>query len=48
MTWRRTARVDAIAAELADLMPHGVDPDPEVLKARVDDLRRSVGVEEHV
>ena len=41
-------KLDAITAGLADLMQHGVDPDAEVLKARVDDLRRAVGLEERV
>jgi low affinity Fe/Cu permease len=41
-------KLDAIAAGLADLMQHGVDPDAEVLKARVDDLRTAVGLEERV
>jgi low affinity Fe/Cu permease len=41
-------KLDAIAAGLADLMQHGVDPDAEVLKARVDDLRQAVGLEERV
>jgi low affinity Fe/Cu permease len=41
-------KLDAIAAGLADLMQHGVDPAGSDLQARVRDLRRSVGLEERV
>jgi low affinity Fe/Cu permease len=41
-------KLDAIASGLADLMQHGIDPDAAALQARVDELRRAVGLEERV
>jgi hypothetical protein len=39
-------KLDAIAAGLADLMQHGVDPAASDLKGRAGDLRRAVGLDD--
>jgi Low affinity iron permease/PhoD-like phosphatase len=41
-------KLDAIAAGLADLMQHGVDPAASDLQARAGDLRRAVGLEDRM
>jgi low affinity Fe/Cu permease len=41
-------KLDAIAAGVADLMQHGVDPASSDLQASVRELRRAVGLEERV
>jgi hypothetical protein len=41
-------KLDAIAAGLADLMQHGVDPAASDLGAQASDLRRAVGLEDRV
>jgi low affinity Fe/Cu permease len=39
------AKVDALAAGLADLMEHQADPDPEHLARHIEELRAAVGLE---
>jgi hypothetical protein len=41
-------KLDAIAAGLADLMQHGVDPAASDLQGHARDLRRAVGLDERV